>query len=485
MKNKKMLITNYEGKKSPSISQKERFVYTQKLYLDDSRLQGFRAEVLECREISGGFQVVLDKTAFFAEAGGQPSDSGEIIALDKAIKAKVLKVLELDKVIYHFTNMPLAVGGAVEGQIDWRRRFDFMQQHSGEHIISGIIKNKYGLNNVGFHIGADYVTVDFDGVLTEAALAEIESEANNAVYQNIEVSSYYPEQEQLTKMDFRSKVDREAAIRVVSIPGYDSCACCGMHVSMTCEIGIIKILSAKRYKQGSRIELVSGGRAFKDYGRKHRFAVEASVALSAKPNEVDLALRRLIEERDVLKAGLGAIKEQALTQKSNELYLVLENSKELYPGLGYVTIADNLQPAEARKICLLLSAKIHKNYALNRASEPAWLAVLSSLEGNRCIFVVAGIKESCTDSSSSFNAGTATRQGSQGPGSGAITSQSVEDGAKNCATRHGLKACDAEAVANYILKVCGGKGGGNGALSQGTADADSNTVAAALAKWEV
>ena len=172
---------------------------TRRLYYEDVYKKEFTATVLECREHKNGFAVILDESAFYPEGGGQPSDVGTLGDV------KVTEVYEKDGELLHYTEQALEVGAKVEGKIDWARRFDLMQQHSGEHMVSGVIHAKYGYDNVGFHMGSDVITVDLNGMLDEAQLAEIEREVNEKVWEDKEVVITYPTAEELKTLDYRSK----------------------------------------------------------------------------------------------------------------------------------------------------------------------------------------------------------------------------------------------------------------------------------------
>ena len=194
-----------------------------KLYYEDSHLQAFTATVTGCAQVKKGWEITLDATAFYPEGGGQASDTG---ILDGA---KVLSVREENEEIFHLCDKPLDVGSTVAGEIDWNRRFDLMQQHAGEHIVSGIIHKRYGWHNVGFHIGVDLVTIDFDGPVPAEDLQEIEAAANAAVWQDLPIKCWYPTQEELPAVPYRRKKDIPWPVRIVEFPGYDICACCGTH----------------------------------------------------------------------------------------------------------------------------------------------------------------------------------------------------------------------------------------------------------------
>ena len=192
-----------------------------KLFYEDSHLKVFTAAVTGCNPAEGGFAVTLDATAFYPTGGGQPCDLGTLNGV------RVLDVREQGEEIVHLCESALVVGSTVAGAIDWRRRFDHMQQHSGEHIVSGLIHGKYGYHNVGFHMGSELVTIDFDGPLTWEQLLEIEQEANEIIWENRSVKCWYPDPETLSGIQYRSKKARKCPVRIVEVPGADICACFG------------------------------------------------------------------------------------------------------------------------------------------------------------------------------------------------------------------------------------------------------------------
>lgn len=229
---------------------------TRKLFYEDCHLRRFTAQVLDCRETERGWTVVLDQTAFYPEGGGQACDLGSIDSVN------VLDVQESGEQILHFCDGKLEIGSTVTGQINWARRFDLMQQHAGEHIVSGLVHSTLGHHNVGFHVGSDRMEIDFDGPITPEQLALIERKANEAVWANLPIVCFYPSREELPNTFYRTKKQLPWPVRLVQIPGVDSCACCGVHTATTGEIGLIKILSCIKFHQGVRIELACGARAY-------------------------------------------------------------------------------------------------------------------------------------------------------------------------------------------------------------------------------
>lgn len=260
---------------------------TIKLYYEDSFLREFTATVTGCEETKKGFAVTLDATVFYPEGGGQPYDTG--ILGD----ARVLEVRERGEEVIHYCDKALSVGSTVTGRIDWERRFDFMQQHSGEHIISGLIHKKMGYHNVGFHLGNDVVTIDFDGPLSLDALLQIEEEANRYIWQNKEVRCWYPSPEELPQVNYRRKKDLPWPVRIVEFPGADICACCGTQVTHTGQVGLVKILSCIKFHDGIRVEMLSGKRAMRHLAAVYEQNRLVSQTFSAKIPETGIAAQRI------------------------------------------------------------------------------------------------------------------------------------------------------------------------------------------------
>ena len=262
---------------------------TRKLYYEDCHLTRFEAQVTGCEKCEKGFEITLDATAFYPEGGGQACDLGTLGNAD------VLDVQERGEEVIHLCVAPLEVGSRVEGKIDYQRRFDLMQQHTGEHIVSGIIHRRYGYHNVGFHIGDHMIQIDFDGVIPGEDLPLIEREANGALWQNIPVKCWYPAEEELPGVFYRTKRALPWPVRIVQVPGFDSCACCGIHVAMTGEVGLVKLFSVVGLRGGCRIEMACGQRALELLNQAYEQNREVSQAFSAKIAETGAAARKMNE----------------------------------------------------------------------------------------------------------------------------------------------------------------------------------------------
>ena len=274
---------------------------TEKLYYQDSHLFTFEAAVLDCRKEKKGYSVVLDRTVFFPEGGGQLADTGVLGGV------RVLDVHERGGEIRHYTDTPLEIGAHVEGFVDAEQRLRRMQNHSGEHILSGLVHNAYGFDNVGFHMGAECMIIDFSGELTWEQLTELETRANEVVRQNIPLHIWFPDASELQSIEYRSKLELTENVRIVEIPGVDRCACCAPHVERTGEVGIVKILDSQRHRGGVRVSVVCGLDALEDYRARQESVTEISRALSAKRGEVTRAVQRVLNEQQSMKERCDAL----------------------------------------------------------------------------------------------------------------------------------------------------------------------------------
>ncbi len=283
---------------------------TEKLYDKDSFLIEFTATVLDSYKKADGYFTVLDKTAFFPEGGGQASDIG---FLDDV---RVYDVQISDGIIYHYTSKLFEKGQAITGKVDFQRRFDFMQQHSAEHIVSGVAHSLYGCENVGFHLGKDIVTLDFDKYLTEEQLEKIEYEANNKVFQNVKFNCYYPDKNTLSALNYRSKKELEGDVRIVEIENTDMCACCAPHVKEAGQIGLIKLLSTEKLRGGIRIELKAGNRALTDYREKYHNIRRISSLLATAQSDTAIGVERLLSTLNEQKSELNSFKLEKLKAKA-------------------------------------------------------------------------------------------------------------------------------------------------------------------------
>lgn len=308
---------------------------TEKLYERDSYLREFSAQVQTCEAAEGGFLVTLDRTAFYPEGGGQPCDLGTLGG------AAVLDVQLRDGEIVHLCDAALSCGAAVRGEIDWARRFDFMQQHSGEHLVSGLLHAEFGCDNVGFHMGKDMITIDFNVPLDDVALRRIEQKANEAIWADLPTEILYPPAEELPHIFYRSKKELAGQVRIVRFPGVDSCACCGTHVARTGEIGVIQLLSCVKFHDGVRVEMLSGGRCLRYLRRIREENHGVSVMLSAKPMETAAAVARMSRELEAAKQRLTTLEHAEQQRRAEALR-----------GAGDTVLFEaELAPDQVRNLC--------------------------------------------------------------------------------------------------------------------------------------
>lgn len=284
---------------------------TQKLYYENQYIKEFTATVVSCTEGKRGFEVILDKSAFFPEGGGQPGDTGYIGT------ARVIDTVESGEDVMHICET--AVEGEVECRLDFERRFLHMQQHTGEHMISGIIHSLTGFDNVGFHMGETSVTVDFNGVVTAEILEKAELLSNRAIYKNIPVETLLPTDGELADYDYRSKKELTGQVRLTRIEGVDLCACCGTHVAFTGEVGLIKVISVMNYKSGVRITLQIGEKALEDYKGKNKSVLEISALLKAKAEEVVPAVERVMAQLQEARYQYSGLKKELFSYKIKDI----------------------------------------------------------------------------------------------------------------------------------------------------------------------
>lgn len=314
-----------------------------RLYYATPYVRTFMCTVESCvQNKKGTWDAVLNQTAFYPEGGGQPSDTGTLNGV------KVLHVSEKGETIIHELEAPLEEGTLAEGVIDWQKRYDNMQQHTGEHIFSGLVHKHFGYDNVGFHMGTDEVTVDFNGVLTQEQLDDLEDEANQLIYDNVPVHVFYPSEEELAQLDYRSKKELTGAVRIVEIPGGDICACCGTHVETTGEVGIIKLRTMINYKGGVRISMLCGRRALVDYRERLKDEIRISNLLSAKLALVPEAVEKLKNEIQEKDFANGRLWQQLLEKKA-----------ESYPESNDIlaVFEENLSPVQLRQLATMLYEK--------------------------------------------------------------------------------------------------------------------------------
>ena len=308
---------------------------TVRLYYENAFTQDFTAVVESCGAVKGGFAVVLDRTAFYPEGGGQPADHGTLGDVH------VLDVHEKDGIVTHLCDGALPVGGTVSGRIDWARRFDHMQQHSGEHIVSGMLCSAFRCDNVGFHMGADTVTIDYNADIPWEQVLDIEQQANRYIWENHPVRIWYPSPKELAALPYRSKKELTGAVRLTEFPGADLCACCGTHVARSGQVGLVKFVGWQKFRDGVRLELLCGQRALDYLSACWEQSRQIGQALSMKPEASAAAVDRMQSE-------LLAAKERAARLEAQ----VFAHTAAEYAGAGDVLlITGPLEGDGVRRLC--------------------------------------------------------------------------------------------------------------------------------------
>ena len=302
---------------------------TEKLYYKDAYIKEFEALVLSVSECEKGYDIVLDKTAFFPEEGGQYSDTGCIDSVE------VFDVEEIDGVIHHYAKSFINVNKSVHCGINFHERFDKMQQHTAEHIISGLFHSLYGIENTGFHLGAELVTLDTSRPVTKDELMNVERLVNLAIQKNVKVRASFPSADELQSIEYRSKLELTENVRIVNIEGYDSCACCAPHVATTGEIGSLKFVCAVKHKGGSRITMLAGMRAY-DYTQKIlNEASLISVMLSAPTDEISDEVGRIISAKAALSYQISSMGKDMAELIAKTIQKTDKNLVLYYPMLDF------------------------------------------------------------------------------------------------------------------------------------------------------
>ena len=306
---------------------------TRKLYYEDCLLREFTADVLSCEKSEKGFEITLSATAFYPEGGGQACDLGTLG------DARVLDVQERGETVLHLCDRPLAVGAAVTGVLDWQRRFDLMQQHTGEHMVSGVIHRRYGWHNVGFHMGSEVITIDFDGIIPAEDLPAIEAEVNAGIWADLSIRCWYPSPDELPQVSYRTKKPLPWPVRIVEIPGFDKCACCGVHTARTGQVGLVKLFTSSGCRGGSRLEMACGQRALDMLNQAFDQNRQVSQAFSAQVTETGSAARRMNEMLEQEKLRYGALQKK-LFRSITERYVNHGNLVHFEEALDSVQIRE-------------------------------------------------------------------------------------------------------------------------------------------------
>ena len=310
---------------------------TEKLYDTDSYIEEFECKVINLYDYEGDLAVETDRTAFFPEGGGQTADTGTLGNLEVYdVQIKCGKLLHYVK-NFEENYKKISVGEKISGKINMKKRFSDMQQHTGEHIFSGIVNKLYGYDNVGFHLGSQVVTLDFNGELKNDDICKVENLVNKAIWDNLEVRVFFPTEKELKTINYRSKKEINEALRLVEIPGVDMCACCAPHVKRTGEIGIVKVVSSEKHRGGTRVSILCGERALCDIREKLEENKKVSNLFCTKETETFKMAEKLKSDNaqlsyELSKAKLDFLKLKAQSVEEKERIVVfcdIEDTNDL------------------------------------------------------------------------------------------------------------------------------------------------------------
>ena len=337
---------------------------TEKLYYKDSYIYEFEAKVLSCTSNNDLYDIVLDKTAFFPEGGGQYADKGFID------EAEIIDVQITDETIHHFSKSKIDTNKTVNCKIDKDYRYRNMQSHSGEHIFSGVIHSLFGLENISFHLGNDYITVDYNGVLTKEDILKAEKLSNEAIYANLPINTYFPAAGELNDLEYRSKLDLKENVRIVEIPGIDRCACCAPHVKMTGEIGMIKIIGTTLQNRHIRMKMLCGIDALNYYNMLWDNVEGIAEALSTQPEKILTVFEKTMKDFSDCRIKLNQASKKAAVAEAKAIDISGEN-------ICY--FADNADIETLRLIVNTLSPKVSGiAIALSGADSSGYIFVAGS-----------------------------------------------------------------------------------------------------------
>ena len=321
---------------------------TDKLYYKNVYEKEFEAKVLNSSfdDKKKCWEIELDRTAFYPEGGGQPADEGVLWALDAPDRViRVTDVHEKEGMILHYAEAGLEAGTKVMGRINWERRFDHMQQHSGEHIVSGMICSRFHCDNVGFHMGRDTVVIDYNAEISKQALSELEAEANRYIWEDHALVIMWPSPEELKTLEYRSKKELTGDVRITSFPGADMCACCGTHVMTSGQVGLVKFIGSQKISKGTRIELVCGKRAMDFLSMNWEQNHQISVAMASSLDKTASVYQK--QKQELIDAKM----------KISELEgYYFEQIAEEYRDKGDVfLVREPMTPDGVRKLCVMIA----------------------------------------------------------------------------------------------------------------------------------
>jgi alanyl-tRNA synthetase len=344
---------------------------TERIYYTDPSCRDFTSRVTASFVHEGRPAVCLDRTAFYPTSGGQPFDTGTLDA------CRVVDVIDLDDRVIHVLDRPLATGTVAAAVIDWDRRFDHMQQHTGQHILSAAFEQISSSPTVSFHMGTDVSTIDLAREVSSTDVDRAEAEANRVIWDDAAVVIRFVSTEEASRLPLRKEPARSGVLRLIDIPGFDLSACGGTHVRRTGEVGIVAIVGTERFKGGSRVSFACGARALRSH-RTLRTAVADSIrVLSVVPAELPAAIARLQDEN---KEQRKALKELRQTLAVHEGERLLEGAQTMNGVRLVVHALDGHDAQTLKSMATAMAASQHTVVALFTAMSPAQVVIARSAD---------------------------------------------------------------------------------------------------------
>lgn len=328
---------------------------TDRLYYQDSYLKDFDARVVERTDQNGKPAVVLDRTAFYPTSGGQPHDTGWIN------EVRILDVFEEGKKIVHIAERDIE-GNSIKGVIDWERRFDHMQQHTGQHILSQSFIRNFQAETIGFHLGEEVSHIDLSvKEIRVDDLSETEDLANEIIQRNLPIKIAFADEKDVQDYSLRRETKREGEIRIIKIENFDASACGGTHLKSTGEVGLIKIRKVEKVGSKIRVDFYCGRRALRDYRWKNSLIVEFANHFTTADKDLKDSILKLEEEHKRLKKHLREAKEKLITFEAENLYKKAEKIhghriiKRIFKGrdIQELKILCSILKEKEKTICLL------------------------------------------------------------------------------------------------------------------------------------
>lgn len=343
---------------------------TERIYYIEPYRTEFDALVIDLERLEGRSVAVLDRTAFYPTSGGQPFDTGALG------DARVVEVVEReDGTIGHLVEGTLAPGQTVRGRIDWARRFDHMQQHTGQHLLSAAFDRLQGVRTVSFHLGSAASTIDLERDVPPEAIASAEAEANRIVWEDRPVAIRFASEEEAARLPLRKEPGRRGRLRLIEVEGFDLSACGGTHVARTGAVGIVVVTTSERVRGGTRVEFLCGGRALAAFRAQRDVIAAAARRLSVLPAELPDVIDRLQAEARELKHGLRAAEERLSEHKAAALAARATRAGAASVVVDAVECAD---AAALKSLALALAARPGFAVALCSALAPALVVVARS-----------------------------------------------------------------------------------------------------------